>query len=92
MSSKIPTEGERIFASIFTGVYLFCMLGIIGIIVVLILVKLFKQPPTLGFLLVFAFLGLYPHAKKLVLESLCETRGMPAMQRLVKAIKNFHSS
>jgi hypothetical protein len=47
--------------------------------------------PGIGFLLVFAIFGLYPHAKKAVLESLCETRDMPVLRRLGKAIASIHN-
>jgi hypothetical protein len=87
-----PTAGERIFAAVFTFVYVTLLVGIIGIIAVLIISSIFKGvSPGIGFLLVFAIFGLYPHAKKVVLESLCETRDMPVLRRLGKAIASIHN-
>jgi hypothetical protein len=87
-----PTAGEQIFAAVFTFIYMTLLVGIIGMIAVLIISSIFKGvSPGIGFLLVFVIFGLYPHAKKAVLESLCETRGVPALRRFGKAIASIHN-
>jgi hypothetical protein len=89
-----PTGGERAFAWVFSLIYLSVLMVVIGIVVLVMMVYVFKADPKnagIGFLIPFAVWGLLPHATKAVAATLAETRGASALTRLGRILATIHS-